>query len=109
MLPPFPPSVLNPFDNFASEFYHSMLNIDFSNSLLQLPNGKTFPVEFGKFHAGVLLKRRLFDVLIQVLFNCVHTVPGFEGAIFIGPPGSGKVYNYYCICIYHMMFVTLLL
>jgi len=81
----------NPFDDFASEFNNLMRNTEFSNSLLQLPEGKTFPVEFGKVQAGVLLKRRLYDILVQILFDCITTIPAFQGIIFIGPPGSGKV------------------
>ena len=82
---------MRPFDLHARDFYDEIIDSDFSNSILQLPNEKTFPVEFGMVGAGILMKRRLHEILVQIMEHYDATIDGFQGLIFIGPPGSGKV------------------
>ena len=79
-----------------------MKSLDFSNSILQLPEGKTFPVEYGKLGAGILMKRRVYALLTELIENCIKDIYAFEGVILIGPPGSGKVRNYDLICCINM-------
>lgn len=62
-----PPLVMNPFNSYASDFYCYMISRVFSNSILQLPGGKSFPAEFGELGAGILMKRRYDDLLIEFI------------------------------------------
>jgi hypothetical protein len=69
-----------------------MKNLDFQDSILRLPEGMTFPVEFGKLRAGILIERPLYkklNKLISIYKN--DSVDLHDGVIFIGPPGAGKV------------------
>jgi hypothetical protein len=80
---------------YALEFYNLMKELDFSDSILRLPEGKTFPVEFGKGFAGILIKRPLYEKLEYIISSYKKIdVPLQDGVILIGPPGAGKVYNY---------------
>jgi hypothetical protein len=67
-----------------------MKDLEFSDSILRLPQG-SFPVEIGKYSAGILFKRCLYDKLIKILTKRTNDDVLFEGFVFIGPPGIGKV------------------
>jgi hypothetical protein len=68
-----------------------MKNLDFKDSILSLPEGKTFPVEFGKCNAGILIKRRLYKKLKKIISFFKNNEHKYYGVILIGPPGAGKV------------------
>jgi DNA replication protein DnaC len=68
-----------------------MKNLDFQDSILRLPEGMTFPVEFGEDLAGILIKRALYEKLKQIISFYKNSGERYLGVIFIGPPGAGKV------------------
>jgi hypothetical protein len=77
-----------------------MKNLEFSDSILKLPEGKTFPVEFGKSHAGILIKRPLYEKLTKIISFYKKSDDNYGGVILIGPSGAGKVYaiiNYFLL------------
>jgi hypothetical protein len=92
---------------YALEFYNFMKNLDFSDSILRLPKGMTFPVEIGKSHAGILIKRPVYEKLQNMISLYDNNVDLYQGVILIGPPGAGKVYstiNYFLLS-YMLIFV----
>jgi hypothetical protein len=99
------------FNDQALEFFNFMINLDFKDSILRLPVGKTFPVEFGEECAGILIERPLYHKRIKIISSYKdNTAAKYKCVIFIGPPGAGKVCNYQLLYIfmYTNLFVKLL-
>jgi hypothetical protein len=68
-----------------------MKNLDFKDSILRLPEGKTFPVDFGGDLAGILIKRPLYEKLNKIISFYKNSADRLRGLILIGPTGAGKV------------------
>jgi hypothetical protein len=68
-----------------------MKDLDFSDSILRLPEGLSFPVDCGCRYCGILIKRPLYEKLIKVISFYKNNVDKYGGVILIGSPGVGKV------------------
>lgn len=77
----------------ATKFFKLMLDTDIKDDIITLPEGDTFPVNYGdkSFNSNNLFKKSMDDLIYNYFDQYILNNDQEKGVIVIGSPGVGKV------------------